>query len=140
MIPAASPPDFSGVWEMNIARSALRGPTPKRVVAIIEHREPKIIQQLLITKVDGAEQQMTFRFATDAETTNAIGDASGQTLAWWEGEELVVEFRMKTPSRDVCVKDHWSLSEDGQTLTMAHLDDDLAGQISVFERKSQANT
>ena len=83
---------------------------------------------------------MTFRFATDAETTNAIGDASGQTLARWEAEELVVEFRMKTPGRDVYVKDHWSLSADGQTLTMVHLDDDLAGQISVFERKSQANT
>ena len=140
MIPAASHPDFGGVWEMNIARSALRGPTPKRVVAIIEHREPKIIQQLLITKADGAEQQMTFRFATDAETANAIGDASGQTRARWEGPELVVELRMKTPGHDVYVEDHWSLSEDGQTLTMAHLDDDLAGQISVFERKSQANT
>jgi hypothetical protein len=38
------------------------------------------------------------------------------------------------------VKDHWSLSDDGRTLTMAHRDDDLAGQVAVLERRSETNT
>jgi hypothetical protein len=140
MKPATSLPDFTGVWEVNLERSALRGPAPKRILAIIEHREPRLIQQLLVTNADGVEQRMTFRFGTDAETVNEMGNASAQTLAHWEGTELVIESRMKTPGRDAYFKDHWSLSEDGQTLTMAHRDDDLAGQISVLEKRSSANT
>jgi hypothetical protein len=46
---------------------------------------------------------------------------------------------MKTPARDAYFKDHWSLSDDGRTLTMAHRDDDLAGQTSVLERSSQTD-
>jgi hypothetical protein len=140
MKPTTSRPDFTGMWEVNVERSVLRGPAPKRILAIIEHQEPRLIQQLLITNVDGIEQRMTFSFGTDAETSNAIGNASVQTLARWEGTELVIESRMKTPGRDAYFKDHWSLSEDGQTLTMAHRDDDLAGQISVLEKKASANT
>jgi hypothetical protein len=31
-------------------------------------------------------------------------------------------------------RDYWSLSDDGATLTMAHRDDDLAGQTTVLKR------
>ena len=139
MLPVTSRPDFTGVWEVNLERSVLCGPAPKRILAIIEHRGPRLIQQLFVTNLDGVEQRMTFSFGTDAETTNAIGNASAQIRARWEGTELVIESRMKTPGRDAYFKDCWSLSEDGQTLTMAHRDDDLAGQISVLERKPSAN-
>jgi len=47
---------------------------------------------------------------------------------------------MQTSSREVYFQDHWSLSHDGRTLTMAHRDDDLAGQISVLEKSAQADT
>jgi hypothetical protein len=38
------------------------------------------------------------------------------------------------------VKSLWSLSDDGRTLTMAHREDDLVGQMSVLEKGSQADT
>jgi hypothetical protein len=47
---------------------------------------------------------------------------------------LVIESAMKVADREVRLRDHWSLSADGQTLTMAHPDDDLAGQTSVLEK------
>jgi hypothetical protein len=83
---------------------------------------------------------MTFTYETDAETANPIGEATARMHARWEGAELVIESRMKTPDREFHFKDHWSLSDDGRRLTMAHRDDDLAGQISVFEKRSQADT
>ena len=132
-------PDFSGVWEVNFDRSVLRGPAPKRILVIIEHREPRLIQQLFVTNADGTEQRMTFSFGTDAETTNAIGNASAQAFARWEGTDLVIESRMTTSGREAFFRDRWSLSEDGQTLTMAHRDDDLAGQISALEKNAQAS-
>jgi hypothetical protein len=138
MIPTKSRPDFSGVWELNFERSILRGSAPKRVLVRIEHREPRLIQQIHLTKADSTEQWMTFTYETDAETTNSIGEATARTQARWEGTELVIESWMKAPGREFHFKDHWSLSEDGRTLTMAHRDDDLAGQISLLEKRSQA--
>jgi hypothetical protein len=106
----------------------------------IEHREPRLIQEIHFTNAGSTEQRMTFTYETDAETTNAVGEATARTHARWEGTELVIESRMKTPGREFHFKDHWSLADDGRTLTMAHRDDDLAGQISVLEKRSQADT
>jgi hypothetical protein len=140
MIPTQSRPDFTGVWEMNFERSVLRGPAPKRILVEIEHREPRLIQQIRFTNAYGTEQRMTFTYETGAETSNQVGEATAWTHARWEGTELVIESRMKTPDREFHFKDHWSLSDDGRTLTMAHRDDDLAGQISVFEKCPQRAT
>jgi hypothetical protein len=140
MIPAKPRPDFTGVWEMNFERSILRGPAPKRILMRIEHQEPRLIQQIYLTNADGTEQRLTFTYETGTETTNSIGGATARTHARWEGRELVIESRMKTPGREFHFEDHWSLSDDGRTLTMAHRDDDLAGQISILEKRSQEDT
>lgn len=139
MITGGSRPDFTGVWQMNLERSVMRGPAPGRILMKIEHREPGLIQQVLFTGAGGAEQRLTFTYQTGVETTNSVGAATVRTRARWEGAELVIESRMKTPAREAYFEDHWSLSGDGRTLTMAHRDDDLAGQISVLEKSSQAD-
>jgi hypothetical protein len=140
MIPTKSRPDFGGVWEMNFERSILRGPAPKRILMKIEHREAQLVQQIHLTNAGGTEQRVTFRYETDTETTNSVGEATARTHARWEGTELVIESRMKTSGREFHFKDYWSLSDDGRTLTIAHRDDDLAGQIAVLEKRSQADT
>jgi len=134
-----SPPDFTGVWVLNLERSILRGQAPKRIVMQIEHREPRLVQQIHFTSADGVERRMTFAYETGAETTNSLGGAPARTSARWEGEELVVESKVKTPCREVHFEDHWSVSDDGRTLTMAHRNDDLAGQIAVLEKRSLAD-
>jgi len=129
-------PDFSGVWELILEKSILRGPAPKRLLVRIKHREPELTQQLLITYADDRQVRMTFVFQTDALRGNTIGGATLRTRAWWEGPELVFESTMESSVRMAHYKDHWSLSTDGRTLTMEHRDDDLAGQISVLEKCS----
>jgi len=136
MNPTNAPPDFTGVWELNLGRSTLRGSEPKRMVMEIEHREPRLVQQIHLTNAGGAEKRMTFAYETGAETSNSLGGAPARSSARWEEEELVIESRVLTPCRQVYFKEHWSLSGDGGTLTMTHRDDDLAGQISILERRS----
>jgi len=138
MMPAKSQPDFTGLWELSFQKSILLGPAPERTRMIIDHREPILVQQIIVILAGGSEQQMTFTYEIGAETTNSIGNAVAQTRAWWHEAELVIESRMNLPSRMAYFKDHWSLSENGQTLTMAHREDDLAGQISVLERQIPA--
>ena len=136
MNPTNARADFTGEWELNLERSLLRGPTPKRIAMEIEHREPRLVQRIVFTNAEGTEKRMIFEYKSGAETTNSLGGAPARTSAHWEGEELVIETRVMTPCREVHFKDHWSLSGDGQTLTMAHRDDDLAGQISILEKCS----
>ena len=140
MNPTNARPDFTGVWELNLERSILRGPAPKRIAMEIEHQEPRLVQKIHLTNADGAEKRMTFAYETGAETTNSVGGAPARTSARWEGEELVIESRVMTPCREVHFRDHWSLSADGRTLSMAHRDDNLAGQISVLEKRSPSDS
>ena len=140
MNPTDARADFTGVWELNLERSVLRGPRPKRTVMQIEHREPRLVQRIHLTNADGIEKRMTFVYETGAETTNSVGGAPARTSACWEGQDLVIESRVITPCREVRFKDHWTLSDDGQTLTMAHRDDDLAGQISVLEKRAPGDS
>ena len=134
MDPENTRPDFTGLWETNFKRSTLRAPAPKRIVIRIEHQEPRLIQEILVTDAGGSGQRLTFQYETGAETLNAVGNSTARTRARWEGTEFVIESTMEAHGREFHFKDHWSLSGDGQTLTMAHRDDDLAGQISVLER------
>jgi hypothetical protein len=43
---------------------------------------------------------------------------------------------MKANDRELHFKDHWVLSADGETITMAHRDDDLDGLVSILEKVS----
>lgn len=132
---AQSQPDFTGLWEVNFEKSTMRGQQPSRILMKIEHREPKVIQMIFVSHATGAEERLTFEYTTDGEESiNSIRGNLCRTRAHWDRMELVIESSMKAPDREFNFKDCWSLSSDGRMLTMAHRNDDLAGQISVLEK------
>ena len=104
----------------------------------IEHREPSVLQQMCVTYGNGRKERLTFEYKTTGEeTSHSIGGGIGKSRAHWEGTEFVIESSMKIPDREFHFRDHWSLSSDGRTLTMAHRNDDLDGQVSVLEKAPQ---
>src|SRR5947208_1295394 len=88
-----SRPDFSGLWRLHLEKSTFpRGPAPKEILVKIEHREPTLIQTMLVVAADGDEQQQTFTYdTTGGESTVATCGGEGQTRAHWNGSELVIE-------------------------------------------------
>lgn len=131
-----SKPDFSGFWRLNLETSTFRTQPPKEILVKIQHQEPTLIQTMLIVAATG-EQQQTFTYETGGvESTVSIAGGEGRSRAHWNGSEFVIESVLQAASRTFHFSDHWSLSPDGQTLRMAHLDDDLAGQVAVFDRAS----
>jgi len=66
MIVTKARPDFTGVWEIDLARSILRGSAPKRILVKIEHHELQLIQQIQLTPADGEGRRLTFKFETGA--------------------------------------------------------------------------
>jgi hypothetical protein len=127
--------NFSGVWKANLEKSKLFGPAPKAMRVKIEHSDPTLVEEILITKIDGSEDRVVFRCVTTGdEIINSIRSAVVRSCARWEGAELVIESWMNVGDRESYFRDHWSLSDHGQVLTMEHRNDDLAGQITMLER------
>ena len=112
----------------------MRSPVTGGITVKIDHREPAVVQEIVLSDASGVERRQIFQFQVGAETDNSMGGATVRVSAQWQQEELVIESRMSMPGREAYFKDCWSLSESGRTLTMAHRDDDLAGQVSVLER------
>jgi hypothetical protein len=135
---APSLPNFTGIWKLNLEKSTIRGPQPKQVLMNIEHHDPILIQQVLLTDANGAEQRQVFTCRIGTEVKNSVGGLELRSGSQWNGQELVIESRMNARGREFYFKDHWSLSEGGRILTMEHRDDDLAGQISVLEKMPDA--
>jgi hypothetical protein len=132
-------PNFTGIWKLNTEKSTIRGALPKQILMNIEHRDPTVIQQILSTDANGAEQRQIFTCRIGQEIKNGVGGLEVRSRSNWNGQELVIESRMNARGREFYFKDHWSLSKNGRTLTMAHRDDDLAGQISVLEKMPDAD-
>jgi hypothetical protein len=126
-----SHPDFSGLWQMDLEKSTLRGEPPSRVLMKIEHTAPELIQETHVTGKNGTESSLVFRYDTSGRET---ANAQIRSRAHWVGAELLIESWLETKDRVLHFKDYWSLSADGATLTMTHRDDDLAGQTSVLQR------
>jgi hypothetical protein len=129
-------PNFSGVWRLSIVESVMKGDVPHELLMKIAHSEPEIRQQVLSVGKSG-EQSAVFVFTIGADSANTVQGMPMTVRARWNNDELVIESRVT--GRDMRFEDHWSLSSDGATLTMAHHDDPLAGQIAAFERGTEAD-
>jgi hypothetical protein len=135
-------PNFSGTWKANLEKSKLLGSVPREMVVKIEHADPELVEEIVTTKVDGSEDRIVFRCLTTAdEVTNSVHGAQLRSRSHWTQEVLVIESWISVGGRNCHFRDHWSLSRDGQILTMEHRDDDLAGQMTVLEkiRQDQGN-
>lgn len=129
-------PNFSGTWRSDLRKSTIRGPLPAQMEHRIEHGETAIDHELVVTSECGAEHSARFRYLTGAgETVNVLAGQAVTTKACWDGPELVVESWLEMPSRQLHFIDRWSLSEDGNTLTMAHREGDLTGQVVINHRE-----
>jgi hypothetical protein len=127
--------DFTGIWRADLSASKLFGPPPKAITVTIAHSEPDLRQEIVMTKDDGSEQRITFRCVTNGEPDQCLFDGKDVPgRAHWRGEELVIELWMREGPSELYLCDCWSLSRDGQTLTMEHRNDALAGQVVVLRR------
>src|SRR5258708_40073614 len=99
MLALQSTPDLSGLWRLNLEKSTFRGQVPKELLVKIQHREPTLIQTILVVAADNGEQQLTFTYdTTGAQSTNATGAGEIQICAHWSGSVLVIESELKTPN------------------------------------------
>ena len=127
--------DLSGTWTANLQKSRLLSPRPNAIVVKIRHYERELAAEMAITAGDGREHSLLFRGPTTGEEfTNTILGAIWRSQLRWIGSELLIETWVNQDGRELHFRDFWSLSAEGETLTMQHRDDDLTGQTTILER------
>lgn len=127
--------NFTGTWRANLSRSRFVGPPPIAIAAKIEHSDPELQEELLVTKADGSEERVVFKCWTNGEQDKStLNGRAIRGWARWEGDEVVIQSWVQFATREMYFCDCWSLSPDGQTLSMEHREDDLAGQLMVLDR------
>ena len=127
--------NLTGIWKANLEKSKLLGPAPKSIAAKIRHKDPDLLVAMVITMPDGLEHRIEFKGPTKgAEVLNLVGGQQWRSRMQWVGDELMIESWVELGERKLHFRDFWFLSKDGQSLTMEHRDDDLAGQITFLDR------
>lgn len=136
---AQTKPNFSGTWKLNVAKSDFGVlPAPDNRTDIIDHNEPAI---KINTNAESAQGKQTanINYTTDGkEVTNQIGPREVKSTVTWEGANLVVNSKLSFNDQDVTIKNVWTLSEDGKTLTEnAHLASPMGetDQKLVFDKQ-----
>jgi hypothetical protein len=117
---AQQKPDFSGEWKLNLQASTLSpivAPAAQSGVLRIEHHEPKFTAHQTIV-LDGKPFESRFELLSDGRevaTTDDRGFRIASTLRW-DGDALVVLWRIHGPDREVTISFRYELQDGGRQL------------------------
>lgn len=122
-------PDFSGIWSLDEAHSEIRRSldTPWKRIKV-EHKDTVI--RCVPVEAQPTTKPAAMHFATNGkETVHPIGDASGKSIAKWEGAALMINTIVSSPRQSYTQMDRWKLSRDGKVLTVRRQIVTLHGEI-----------
>jgi hypothetical protein len=134
-------PNLSGTWQLNLTKSNFgQMPGPASQVNTIEDNEPSV--KIVEDQKGGmmGDMNLTTTLSTDGkETTSAgMGGAEVKSTAHWDGATLVVNSKTSFQGSDITIKDSYSLSADGKTLTeVTHVESGMGNfdSTSVYDKQ-----
>ena len=113
-------PNLSGTWKLDTAKSNFgQMPPPASQVDTIEDSEPSI--KITVDQKGGMMGDVNYSEAltTDGKSSTWAGMGGSQVsgAAHWEGNALIIDAKTSFQGSDVKIKDTYTLSGDGATLT-----------------------
>ncbi len=115
---AQQKPNFTGTWKLNVAKSDFgEDPVPKSRTDVITHKDPSLTDQVSTEGAKG-KQEYTAVYTTDGkEVVNKQGARELYSIFHWDGSKLVNDSKLHVNDEDIIIKQIWSLSADGNTIT-----------------------
>ena len=119
---AQQKPDFSGEWTLNREASTLSpivAPVAQSGVLRIEHHEPKFKARQTIV-LDGKPFESNFELLSDGR--EVVTDAGGRRIVStlrWDGDALVVTWRIHGPDGEMTISFRYELQGGGRRLRAA---------------------
>ena len=135
---AQTTPDFTGVWELNPAKSKSSGQGPDRMRLQIEHQGSSFTITFRVTE-RGETRQETQKYTIGQESKNEMHGAPMTSHAEWDGATLAVHSVAVFSGKELKLTDRWSLSADGAALTFSERHqfgtEPEAEDIHIFDRR-----
>jgi hypothetical protein len=130
-------PNFSGSWKQDNAKSSFGGlAAPISVSDIIAHKEPDIHLTQTVVGPQGDSVTSEHDYATDGrEQTGKSRNYTEKNSVKWEGNSLVFESKRDYSGREVIIRERWTLSSDGKTLTKERVSPGATGPGAKGEVK-----
>lgn len=113
-------PDFAGTWNLDIAKSNFgQGQPPSSEVDTITENGNSMTVAVAQKGGMMGDSNTTESYNTDGTPSSwkGMGDATVSGTANWDGDKLVVNAKTSFQGNDVKIKETYSLSPDGKTLT-----------------------
>lgn len=108
---AAAKPNFSGDWELNIAKSDLGGAPITKLAVHVDHKDP-VLKYTASGVADGQDFEESETLSTDGTPTH---DSRGATVkTHWDGATLVIESTDQTGQ--LLDRSRLKLSVDGKNI------------------------
>ncbi len=132
-------PNFSGTWKLNVAKSDFGViPGPESRTDIIDHSDPSL---KVSVKEEGPQGKRDYALVMSTDGKENVNNPGIEikSTATIEGSTLVMNRKLKFQENDIAIKEVWTLSEDGKTLTVnSHLASPMGetDQKFVFEKQS----
>jgi hypothetical protein len=136
-----SQPNFAGTWKLNLTKSNFgQIPPPTSQTDTIEDNEPSV--KIAEDQKGGmmGDMNLTTTVSTDGKetTSTGMGGAPVTSIAHWDGVALVVDSKTSFQGSDIKIKDTYTLSSDGKTLTeVTHVESGMGNfdSTSVYDKQ-----
>lgn len=113
-------------------------PAPSSATSNITHNDAKLVVHSKEMTENG-EMVLDFTYMTDGtESTNELMGAPMTSTVKWDGDTLTFDSKGKFSDTDFTLKDKWTISDDGKTLSMDRAITSSMGespQTLIFEKK-----
>jgi hypothetical protein len=136
-----SQPNFTGVWKLNVPKSNFgQIPPPASQTDTIDDSEPAV--KIAEDQKGGmmGDMNLTTTLSTDGKetTSTGMGGAPVTSIAHWDGIALVIDSKTSFQGSDIKIKDTYTLSSDGKTLTeVTHVESGMGNfdSTSVYDKQ-----
>jgi len=138
---SGDPPNLSGTWTLNVPKSNFgQMPAPASQTDTIDDHEPSI--KIVEDQKGGmmGDLNLTTTLSSDGKetTSSGMGGTPVTSTTHWEGSTLVINSTTSFQGSDVKIKDSYTLSPDGKTLTeVTHVETGMGNfdSTSVFDKQ-----
>ena len=116
---AATKPNFSGDWKLNLAQSDFgKAPPPHAMSSHIEQNDSQIS---VVSKTSSPEGSYSseYKWVTDGrDNVNTVHGNEIRASVIWSGPALIANAETSVHGVALTLVDRWTLSDDGRVLTI----------------------